>query len=147
MRDAARDAQLILAATAQTKWVRWQATVNLMEIAAEDGMADAFDSYAAELRKAPLGPWLKSHFLLFLGEGLEQFGRYEAAEQVLCEAVDYSNANQIFSVNFRAEESLNLVRSRSRRQPPAPIFAQVPQEVLAAAHAVSELRKAALVSA
>jgi hypothetical protein len=118
-----------------------------MEIAAEDGMADAFDSYAAELRKAPLGPWLKSHFLLFLGEGLEQFGRYEAAEQVLCEAVDYSNANQIFSVNFRAEESLNLVRSRSRRQPPAPIFAQVPQEVLAAAHAVSELRKAALVSA
>ncbi len=147
LRDAARDAQLILAATAQTKWVRWQATVNLMEIAAEDGMADAFDSYAAELRKAPLGPWLKSHFLLFLGEGLEQFGRYEAAEQVLCEAVDYSNANQIFSVNFRAEESLNLVRSRSRRQPPAPIFAQLPHEVLAAAHAVSELRKAALVSA
>jgi hypothetical protein len=144
MRDAARDAQLILANTAQTKWVRWQATINLMELAAQDGMEEAFDSYAAELRKAPLGAWLKSHFLLFLGEGLEQFERYEAAEQVLNEAVDYSAANQIFSVNFRAEDILGSVRSKSRRQAAAPFFAQVPQEVLAAAHAISELRKAAL---
>jgi tetratricopeptide (TPR) repeat protein len=147
MRDAARDSQLVLAATSQTKWVRWQATINLMEIAAEDEMCEPFDRYAAELRKAPLGPWLKSHFLLFLGEGLERFGRFEAAEQALCEAVDYSNANQIFSVNFRAEESLALVRSRTRREIPTPQFDQVPQEVLAAAHAVSELRKAILTPA
>ena len=144
MRDASRDAHLILANTAQTKWVRWQATINLMELAAQDDMAEAFDCYAAELRKAPLGPWLKSHFLLFLGEGLESFHRYEAAEQVLREAVDYSSANQIFAVNFRAEERLAAVRSNSRRETAAAAFSQVPQEVLAAAHAISELRKAVL---
>jgi tetratricopeptide (TPR) repeat protein len=146
LRDAARDAHLLLTATTQSKWVRWQATINLLELASIDGMESSFDAYSAELRKAPLGPWLKAHFLLLLGEGLERFDRYETAEQVLTEAVDYSAANQIFAVNFKAEESLAAVRSRSRAQRAAPVFAQVPQEVLAAAHAVSELRKAALAS-
>ncbi|HVS61571.1 MAG TPA: hypothetical protein VHE82_12850 [Gemmatimonadaceae bacterium] len=144
MNDAARDSHLILANTAQLKWVRWQATINLMELASQDGMQPAFDSYAAELRRAPMGPWLKSHFLLFLGEGLERFGRYEAAEQALSEAIEYTSANQIHSVTFRAEEALAAVRSKSRKAAKAPVFTQVPDEVLAAAHAVSELRKAAL---
>jgi tetratricopeptide (TPR) repeat protein len=144
MNDAARDSHLILANTAQLKWVRWQATINLMELAAQDGMLDAFNSYAAELRKAPMGPWLKSHFLLFLGEGLDRFERYEAAEQALSEAIDYATANQIHSVSFKAEDILAAVRSRSRTPTKAPIFTQMPDEVLAAAHAVSELRKVAL---
>lgn len=144
MREAARDAHLVVANTAQSKWVRWQATINLMELAAQDGMEETFDSYAAELRKAPLGPWLKSHFLLFLGEGLQHFTRYEAAEQVLREALDYSAANQIFSVNFRAEETLATLRAQSRRAAAAPVFDHLPQEVLAAAHSISELRKATL---
>ena len=147
MRDAARDSYLLLLATAQTKWVRWQATINLMELASVDNVEDAFDLYANELRKAPLGPWLRAHFLLLLGEGLERFGRFELAEQVLSEAIDYSEANQIFAVNFKAEASLASVRSRTRQQTALPTFAQVPHEVLAAAHAISELRKAATVSA
>jgi len=144
MNDAARDSHLILATTAQLKWVRWQATINLMELAGQDGMLDAFNSYAAELRRAPMGPWLKSHFLLFLGEGLDRFERYEAAEQALSEAIEYAKANQIHSVTFKAEDVLAAVRSRSRRAAKAPVFTQVPEEVLAAAHAVSELRKVAL---
>ena len=144
MNDAARDSHLILANTAQLKWVRWQASINLMELASQDGMQPAFDSYAAELRRAPMGPWLKSHFLLFLGEGLERFGRYEAAEQALAEAIEYTSANQIHAVTFRAEEALATVRSKSRKAAKAPVFTHVPDEVLAAAHAVSELRKAAL---
>ncbi len=147
MRDASRDAHSILAATAQTKWVRWQATINLMELASLDGMEAVFDAYASELRKAPMGTWLRSHFLLFLGEGLERFGQYEAAEQALEEAIAYTSANQIHSVTFKAEEVLGALRTKSRRQAPAPVFAQVPQEVLAAAHAISELRKAALAPA
>jgi tetratricopeptide (TPR) repeat protein len=144
MRDASRDAHLILAATAQTKWVRWQATINLMELAALDGMEEAFNTYAAELAQAPVGTWLRSHFLLFLGEGLERFGRYEAAERAIEEAIAYAGANQIHSVTFRAEEVLAAVRAKSRKSAPAPVFTGVPQEVLAAAHAISELRKAAL---
>jgi hypothetical protein len=140
----ARDANLLLTATAQTQWVRWQATVNLLELAAQDGMQEVFDAYAGQLRKAALGPVLRSYFLLFLGEGLERFGRYEAAEQALTEAVDYAAANQIFAVTFKAEKALTGVRSRSVRNAAVPTFEPLPQEVLAAAHAISELRKAAL---
>jgi tetratricopeptide (TPR) repeat protein len=146
LRDAARDTHLLLVATAQSQWVRWLATVNLMELASLDGMEEVFDAYASELRDASMGSWLRSHYLLFLGEGLERFGRYEAAEQALEEAIAYTSANQIHAVTFKAEEILGAVRSKSRRQTSAAVFDQVPQEVLAAAHAISELRKAALTS-
>jgi tetratricopeptide (TPR) repeat protein len=143
MHDAARDSHLILAATAQAKWVRWQATINLMELASVEGMESAFDSYAAELRVAPMGPWLKSYFLLFLGEGHERFGRLETARQALEEAVTFSAANQIHPVTFKAESSLVALRSSHRSKPSAPVFDSIPQDVLAAAHSISELRKAA----
>ncbi|MFL5525344.1 MAG: hypothetical protein ACJ79I_02815, partial [Gemmatimonadaceae bacterium] len=147
MRDAARDAHLVLAASAQLRNVRWQATINLMELASLDGMEPIFDVYAAELRNAPLDSWLRAHFLLFLGEGLERFGRYEAAEEAFGEAVAYADANQIHSVTFKAEEGLGHVRAKARRQAAAPRFNELPAEVLAAAHSISELRKAALTSA
>jgi len=147
MRDAARDTHLILASTAQLKWVRWQATINLMELASYDEMQDAFNSYAAELRKAPLGPWLKSHFLLFLGEGLGRFERYEAAEQAFEETIAYAGANQIHAVTFKAEAEIVEARARSHRAQTAPVFDSIPAEVLAAAHSISELRKATLTAA
>lgn len=141
MRDAARDAHLILAVTAQAKVVRWQATINLMELAGIEEMESAFDTYASELRHAPMGPWLTSYFLLFLGEGLERFGRLEAARQALEEAVEFSAVNQIHPVTFKAESALVALRSANRRPVAAPVFSQPPEEVLAAAHAISELRK------
>jgi tetratricopeptide (TPR) repeat protein len=144
MRGAARDTHLILASSAQLKWVRWQATINLMELASYDEMQDAFNSYAAELRKAPLGPWLKAHFLLFLAEGLGRFERYEAAEQAFEETIAYAGANQIHSVTFKAEAEIVEARARSRRARPAPVFESIPAEVLAAAHSISELRKTTL---
>ncbi|MFL5622971.1 MAG: tetratricopeptide repeat protein [Gemmatimonadaceae bacterium] len=147
MRDAARDTHLVLAATAQIKFVRWQATINLLELASIDGMEQAFEGYAAELRRAPLSTWLRAHFLLFLGEGLERFGRYEAAEQAFGEAVAYANANQIHSVTFKAEDGLEHVRAKAQRECSVPILTQLPAEVLAAAHSISELRKAALTPA
>lgn len=141
MTEAARDSYLLLTVTAQTKWVSWSATVNLMELAARDGMEAEFDDYAAQLKQAPMGPWLRSHYLLFLGEGLELFGRYEAATEVLTEAADYAACNQINSVSFRAEDALVAMRSNRRRNAPAPAFDGVSQEVLAAARSISELRK------
>ena len=144
MRDSARDTHLVIAATSQSRWLRWQATINLMELASQDHSDEAFDSYAAELRKAALGPWLHAHFLLMLGEGLERLGRYEAAQQALSEAVDFASTNEIHAVTFKAEEAQASLRARKPRQTTAPVFAQVPGEVLAAAQAISELRKTSL---
>jgi tetratricopeptide (TPR) repeat protein len=145
MQSAARDAHLILAATAQAKWVRWQATINLMEIASIEGMQSAFNAYADDLRHAPMGPWLKSYFLLFLGEGLERFGRNEEAAQVLAEAIDFSALNQINPVTFQAESALAALRATSRRTVVAtPTSYEPSQEILAAANAISDLREVSL---
>ena len=145
LRDSARDAHLILAGTAQSKLVRWAAIVNLMELASLDSIADAFDSYARELADAPLGTWLRAHYLLFLGEGLNRFGRIETAESALREAIAFSESNEIHQVTFKAQTALDAVLSGSRGDttftlPPS----WVPEEVSAVARAISDLRKAAV---
>jgi tetratricopeptide (TPR) repeat protein len=145
LRDAARDTHLVLAATAQSKMVQAAATVNLMELAAVDGMSEAFDSYARELASARLSPWIRAHYLLFLGEGMNLLGRREASEEALKEAISFAEANQIHQVSFNAQSALSAVRSATRPNksfvaPPT----WVPEEVSSVVRALSELRKTAV---
>ncbi|HUQ98907.1 MAG TPA: hypothetical protein VM166_05580 [Gemmatimonadaceae bacterium] len=146
LHDTARDANLILTATAQTKWVRWQAALNLMEMASVDGMEDVFNGYVKELKTAPLGPMLKAYFLVFWGEGLSRLGHGDLAQEVLAEAADFTAANQIHALTFRAEEALVASRSKARVEAKTRSYAPVSEEVFAAAHTVSELRKHATAS-
>jgi tetratricopeptide (TPR) repeat protein len=145
MHAPARDAHLVLTATAQTKFVRWLATVNLMELASLDGMEQAFDTYARELARAPMGAWIRSHYLLFLGEGLGRFGRQDAAIEALEEAVRFSESNQIHQIAFKAQDALATVRSTPRALPNfTPLPAWLPDDVETVVRAISELRKAAV---
>jgi hypothetical protein len=93
LRDAARDGYLIVAATAQSQWVRWQATLNLMELAALDDREADFTAYAREMENAPLDPRLRGHYYLFLGAGQQRFGKDGEAEASLDEGllVVYNN--------------------------------------------------------
>jgi tetratricopeptide (TPR) repeat protein len=142
LNDAARDSHLILAATSQSKLVRGTATINLMELAAIDGMPEAFDSYARELAHAQLGPWLRAHYLLYLGEGMNRLCRREASEEALKEAISFAEANQFHQVSFKAQSALSAVRSTTR---PDKAFVApptwAPEEVNAVVRAMSELRK------
>jgi tetratricopeptide (TPR) repeat protein len=148
LRDSARDAHLILATTAQSKLVRWTATLNLMELAGIDGLQEAFDSYAHQLAKAPMGPWIRSHYLLFLGEGLSRFGRQEAAIEALGEAQSFAESNQIHQIAFRAQDALVQVRATPRTAPNfTPPPAWLPDDVGTVARAISELRKTAVAAA
>jgi len=143
LRDAARDSHLLLAATAQNRMVRAGATINLMELAALDGMPDAFDSYARELANAPLSPTLRANYLLFLGEGMRRLGRHESAESALIEAISYADANQIHQVSFKAQAALAGVRARIPAAPFTAPPAWVPEEIGTVAKAISDLRKTA----
>jgi tetratricopeptide (TPR) repeat protein len=147
--DAARDAHLVLTVSAQNKMVRASATVNLMELASLDGIEEAFDSYASELANASLGPWLKAHYLLFLGEGLSRFGRDEAADNALRQAIAFADANEIHQVSFKAQAALSRVQSVVRRTTttftPAPGW--TPEELGSVVQAISDLRKAAVAAA
>ncbi len=145
LHDAARDSHLILASTAQSKMVRGTATINLMELASLDDMPEAFDSYARELAQSALGPWLRAHYLLFLGEGMNRLGRRDASEEALKEAISFAEANQIHLVSFKAQSALSAIRSAARPNkafvaPPA----WVPEEVSTVVRAMSELRKTAV---
>jgi tetratricopeptide (TPR) repeat protein len=145
VRESARDAHMILTATAQTKLVRWTATLNLMELASLDGIEDAFDGYARDLAAAPLGFWVRSHYLLFLGEGMARFGRIEAAEATLREAISFAETNQVHQVVFQAQTVLGTVRSTPR--PAGPFVAPTSwtlEEIAPVVASISDLRKAAV---
>jgi tetratricopeptide (TPR) repeat protein len=119
MIDAARDAHLILANTSQMQWVRWQATINLMELAGRDGNEDAFESYASQLSATMLSPAHKAYFLLFRGEGLATFGKHSDAEESLRAAVSFAVDNQLHQIAFEADAALSRLhatQSEARRE-------------------------------
>lgn len=147
LHDAARDAHLVLVMTAQSQFVRWSATLNLMELASLDHRESEFDSHARELARAPLGPWVRSHYLLFLGEGFFRFGREDAARQALSDAVSFAEANQIHQVAFKADVALAGLRTRTRETKPVGTLAPAELGVEFVVNAISELRKTALAAA
>jgi tetratricopeptide (TPR) repeat protein len=148
LHDAARDTHMVLAATAQSKTVRGQATINLMELAGMDDMPEAFDGYARELAHAALGPWYRAHYLLYLGEGMSRLGRLETAQESLKEAISFANANMINQVSFKAQAALAALR----KIPPStkPFVAPpswVPEEINSVVRAMSDLRKTTVAAA
>ena len=106
LRTAARDAHLILAATAQEQHTRWVATINLMECAAADGREPIFEQYRRELADASLPATLACHYYCHVGEGYKMFGKVEAARAALLRAVELAERHGMNQALFRAEQSL-----------------------------------------
>ena len=144
MHDAARDSHLIVAVTSQSQWVRWQATINLMELAAIDGQEEVFDNYARELGEAALDPRLRSYYLLFLGVGQQRFGRHSAAEASLASAREFATKNQLHQIAYEASMAIAALesgKSATISRSVAPYSVEVPQrvrEIAAALHGVRE---------
>jgi hypothetical protein len=93
----------------------------------------------------PLGVWLRSHYLLFLGEGFIRLGREQVGVEALNEAIRFSEANQIHQIAFKAQAELAEARSDARGRPATPpSLAWVPDDVDTVVRAISDLRKAAL---
>lgn len=106
LRSAARDAYLILAATAQEQHTRWVATINLMECAAADRREPIFEQYRRDLADVALPVILACHYHYFVGEGYRLFGNADAARPALVRALDLAERHGINQVLFRAEQSL-----------------------------------------
>ncbi|MGQ0712490.1 MAG: hypothetical protein ACT4PJ_02030 [Gemmatimonadaceae bacterium] len=110
MRAAARDAYLILAATAQEQYSRWVAVINLMECAAADGREPMFEHYRRELADASLPVTLACQYHFYAGQGYSLFGRNEQARAALERAIEIAEQHRINEVLFRAEQSLEAIR-------------------------------------
>ena len=107
VKSAAQDAFLIIAATAREQYQRWVATINLMELAAEDGVSIQFERHRQQLAAAKLPPLLQAQFELHVGRGYQTFGEYTAARTWLERAVRTASAHSLNQLVFEAETALS----------------------------------------
>lgn len=118
---AARDAHLILAATAQEQYSRWVAAINLMELAGLDLREPNFEQYRRELSDASLPPSLAAVYHLYVGQGYQRFGKFDLAEQSLVHAVDISQTHKLNRYLFQAESALAELRAGRHLDRPATV--------------------------
>jgi tetratricopeptide (TPR) repeat protein len=140
-RTAARDAHLILAATAQEQYTRWMATINLMELASFDMREPNFEQHRRELADSALPPSLAAAYYLYVGQGYQRFRKFDMAEQAIEHAIEIANSHKLNQLLFQAEAALVEVRTgRSSQVPPAIDPAPSVREI---AESIREMRMAA----
>lgn len=137
--DVARDAYLVLVATAQEQYVRWAAGLNLIDVASRQRMEPMFDRYRRDFENVELPPYLQAHYCLIVGNGYRSFGRAEDAIPYLEQAVDLAAENEFNQLLFEAEESLAGARVAATR-PAAKTPPTCPPDVLEVAAAIREMR-------
>jgi len=144
VKSAARDAFSILAATAQEQYQRWVAAINLMELAAEEGVSLQFERYRQQLVSAKLPPLLQTQFELHVGRGYQTFGEYSAARTWLERAVRSASAHSLNQFLFEAESALASNEPKRVPRPSATAF-EIPDDVNEIAAELREMRAAMMV--
>jgi tetratricopeptide (TPR) repeat protein len=140
LKDSARDAYLVLAATAQETHTRWLSELNLMELAAEQGVELQFDRYRRDLESADLYPMLRITYLLNVGRGYHALGKAENGVPYLERAVEMASQFGYNAIMFEAEAALSKARQRVRvEQAEAPVVDTDVREVMQAIHRMREL--------
>ena len=147
MHDAARDAHMVISLTSRYQWIRWQASINLMELATTEENEKSFEEYGRELKYAALDPRLRSYFLLYYGMGCRRFGREEEGMKWIAEARDFAASHKINQVAFEAEKELATAGERKvRTAEPVPWSGDSSPEVFHVAEAIARMREVAISS-
>lgn len=147
MRDAARDAHLIVSATSQSQFSVAQARINLMELASLDGMEEAFNEHALALSSGALDVRHRAYYLLYLGQGYQRFGKLDAAARALEESRAFATSNGIHQVTFEAEKALSSLAKEWATWPAVatpPVPSNVPESALRIARELTHMRELAL---
>ena len=140
--SAARDAYMVVAATAAEQFSRWSATVNLLHLAAADEMEPAFEQYRRQLAGQPLTPELSTQYYLALGSGLRRFGRVEQAREALAAGIRVAEEHGLNVELFRLERELQaLERGEAAERRRATI---APPSVEAVATKMRDMKEVAL---
>ena len=142
--SAARDAFLIVAATAQEQYMRWTATINLLDVAVHERREPLFEQYRRDLEGASLPPTLATYYYMYVAQGHRTFERVSQATANIVRAIDIATSNQLGQLRFEAEEIYDsLKREQARESRELPDTARSKSwtpEVLNIANAVHELR-------
>lgn len=136
---AARDAFLVVVASAQEQYVRWLAAVNLLEIGTLLPNEPLFEQYRRELAAETLPPFLRAQYHYHCAQGYRAFGNVEAAEhncETAHELAERYGYNQLL---FQVEMLADQLRRGVRSECPTPCDA--PETLRDVAEAVSEMRQ------
>jgi len=140
--SAARDAFLVLAATAQEQYVRWTATLNLLELSVLDTNEPRFESYRRELGSVELPVNLEVAYHLQSGKGYGAFARWDRAERSLTRAIELAAKHRLNQLLFSAEESLRQLEVGRHAAQTVPAFVPsiTPDSVADVAAAIHRMR-------
>jgi len=140
VKTAARDAFLILAATARDQFQRWAAAINLMELAAEAGVRLDFERHRQQLASAKLPPLLQAQFELHVGRGYQTFGEFPAARTWLERAIGTASEHSFNQLLFEAESAL-ATREPARTGDQTASTFEISSDVLGIAADLKEMRE------
>ena len=140
--SAARDAYMVLSATAQEQFVRWGATLNLLDIAAQTGAQTLFELYRRQLAGEPLPPFLATAYQLNTGVAYRRFSDYDRARAYLERALSMAEEHGFNMYLFEAESAL---RDLNAPAPPPKVPATLSLDTREVASAIQQLREEATV--
>lgn len=143
VKSAARDAFLIIAATAREQYLRWAATINLMELAADESVRIQFERYRQQLAGAELPPLLRVQFELHVGRGYQALGERELAHSWLERAAGSAAAHSFNKLVFEAEEALAWNSQPVQRTPAVAFEMELSGDVGQIASEIRALRELA----
>ncbi|HJU64905.1 MAG TPA: hypothetical protein VJ596_04475 [Gemmatimonadaceae bacterium] len=127
----------VLAVTAQEQYLRWLATVNLVELASLEGSEPMFERYRRELESAHLPPLLSAYLHLYVGEGNRRFNRVDAARAAYENAIAVAQEHDVNEVLIRAEVALRELRhAHAPGAPAADVPSSSVQDVITAIRAM-----------
>jgi tetratricopeptide (TPR) repeat protein len=138
--SAARDANLVLAATAQEQYTRWVATINLLEMAAVDHVEPAFEQYRRELNDAELPAALSAQYHYHLGLGYQMFDRVDDARASFEKALAIATAHHVNQVVIKAEQGLEALETGTDLRGRDDREADLSQDVIDVASAIRKMR-------
>ncbi len=130
LRSIARDAFMVLSMTAQQQYMRWLATLTLMEIAAEDGSEPIFEQYRSRLAPGALPPQLETEYYIRLGRSYRQLDREDLGQIALAKAVQLAEHYGFAALLFEAEAAIRAPMHRpAADREPSPQISDIADEV------------------
>jgi tetratricopeptide (TPR) repeat protein len=132
MRDVARKAYSIVAITSPHQWVRWQSTLNMMELAIQEGDEAGYDKLCTQMEGAALDPKLQTYYLFYRALGSQRFERPDA--QTRFDAAQYcAESNKLNQLAFEIENARSKI-------PVAPPSTTPSDDLLEIAEKIEHLR-------
>lgn len=109
---AARDAFLVVAATAQEQYMRWTATLNLLDVAVQERRETLVEQYRRDLDGAALPPTLLTYYFIYMAQGHRAFDQLPLAKAAVNRAIEVATQNQLGQLRFEAEELFGELESQ-----------------------------------